>query len=347
MRIVVEASVYADPKWFPILDVILLLVEDQRHVLAAESADAILASPWVQQRSHDVRDLVRMSCTNRSYDDLCDRTSVTITEDCRRGGVVNFGAFNTRVHPLDAIVFLSTPFQVIVENEWFDGSFLLWMAKALGFERLIQAYRRGRFIFRHAGGKDSIPRSAAVFSKGVWPRRNGDYERAFRLWLCVLLDNDARYPGETPNATIIEQTMDLVAFVHQLRRRSIESYIPPERLRRIDGSPAFHRKVDALFRLTEEQRLHYHMKKGFKFDRTSVPYKMDYLTSTSVHEYEKRLFQTIAEADWNVLMEGFGRNLSGVYVEEQHRPNLNDPSLTDTHDRTELSNLIKAIYERI
>lgn len=288
-----------------------------------------------------------MSCTNRSYDDMCDQTSVTITGDCRRGGVVNFEAFDTRVHPLDAIAFLSTPFQVIVENEWFDGSFLLWMAKALGFGRLIEAYRQGRFVFRHAGGKDSIPRSAAVFSKGVWPRRNGGYERAFRLWLCVLLDNDAKYPGDTPNANIIEQTKDHVTFVHQLRRRSIESYIPAQRLRKLDNTPAFHRKIDALLNLTDEQRLHYHMKKGFKFDRKTTPHKKNYLASDSVRIEEKRLFQSIDDEDWEHLMDGLGRSLSDIYVDEPHRPNPNDSTMTNQQDRNELSTLIKAIYERI
>jgi hypothetical protein len=167
VKIIFESSVLSERRWYPIVDVIMLLVEDSRHALAPETSDGILTSEWLKERSIDTRELIRLSITGRSYDDMVDKTSVTLDTHCRRGGRVDFSSFNTHVHPLDAILFLSTPFQVIVENEWFDGGFLLWMAKALGFDRLVTAYRQGRFVFRHAGGKDMLTRSAAVLSGGV------------------------------------------------------------------------------------------------------------------------------------------------------------------------------------
>jgi hypothetical protein len=346
VKIIFESSVLLERRWYPIVDVIMLLVEDSRHALAPETSDSILASEWLKERSIDTRELVRLSITGRSYDDLVDKTSVTLDAHCRRGGRVDFSAFDTRVHPLDAILFLSTPFQVIVENEWYDGGFLLWMAKAVGFDRLVTAYRQGRFVFRHAGGKDVLSRSAAVLSGGVWPRRDAAYERALRLWACVLIDNDARYPGDDPNQAIIAEVTPYVTFVHQLRRRSIESYLPAEKLRRFNPAPEFARKVNALFRLDENQHTHYDMKRGFR-DDDGPPSKATYIASPAVTPQEKALYQSVSETDWSELTSGFGRGISRIYVDEQHRPNSNDSHLVDAADKHEMLRLVKAIYERI
>lgn len=62
---------------------------------------------------------------------------------------------------------------------------------------------------------------------------------------------------------------------------------------------------------------------------------------------EKALFESISDADWSLLMAGLGRQLSQIYVDEAYRPNANDVSLTDADDRSELENLLRAIYERI
>ncbi|ANH03174.1 hypothetical protein [Shinella sp. HZN7] len=198
MKISIAPNVLENPRWFPILDVVLLIVEDERHSLATEEVPDILASQWLKERSFDTRDFVRLAATSRSVDGLADRRTITIDSNARRGGCVGANRA-TMVHPLDAILFLSTPFQVIVENEWFDGGFMLWMAKGLGFTQLLHAYHKHRFIFRHAGGKDSISRSAKAFSESVWPRPDRSTDRAFREWMCVVLDNDARDPDDDPN----------------------------------------------------------------------------------------------------------------------------------------------------
>jgi hypothetical protein len=43
--------------------------------------------------------------------------------------------------------------------------------------------------------------------------------------------------------------------------------MPTEKLRRFNPTPEFVRKVNALFRLDENQRIHYDMKRGFRHDR--------------------------------------------------------------------------------
>src|ERR1700738_1833195 len=126
MKVVVERGTLADTKWYPIFDVVLLLVEDRRHAIAPETASYLMASDWLTSRPTTDRDLIRLSTLRQSQDPLADKSSVTIEAACRRGGIADLQNADTRVHPLDAILFLSFPFQVVLENEWFDGAFLLW-----------------------------------------------------------------------------------------------------------------------------------------------------------------------------------------------------------------------------
>lgn len=345
MKIKISQPVLSEPKWFPILDVILLIIEDSRHSIAAEELYTILESQWVKDRPRDVRELIRTAATTRSYDAEVDKSTITIDSSCPRGGICEFEKDNTILHPLDAIFFISTPFQVIVENENFDGAFILWMARAAGYTKLLTAYRSGRFVFRHAGGKDSIYRSANIFSKGVWARNDNRHEKAFRLWLCAILDNDATHPNHKPNKDIISRTQRITAFVHELRKRSIESYIPAPIIKKLDNSKSSQEKVDALFRMTEQQRNHYHMKRGFRFRTDIIPTKANYMAHAK-HE-EKSLYNSVNEQDWEKLMDGFGSGLSKIYTEEGSRPNPNDVLFSDSADREEILKLVKAIYQRI
>lgn len=346
MKIAIEKEVLEASRWYPILDVLLLIIEDGRHSLSVENIPDILASPWIEERSVDTRDFIRLAATSRSVDALADRKTVLIDGAARRGGQAR-ADFKTAVHPLDAILFLSTPLQVIVENEWFDGGFILWMAKGLGFTQLLHAYHKNRFAFRHAGGKDSIVRSAKMFSESVWPRPDRTTDRAFRQWMCVVLDNDARDPDDDPNRQIVEAAQPHVAFVHQFQRRSIESYLSRETLLKIDNSGPFREKVEALFRMGAEQRRYFHMKRGFRFQRDTPATKTNFLASADVTAGQKVLYGGIAAGDWNLLMNGLGRGLSMVFVDSLKRPNTNQPDLVSAEARAELLNLFRSIYENM
>jgi len=343
MRIAIADNVSRNPKYFPILDVILMYIDSDRHGFDAENILELLESDWISARPSDVADLVKFTALTRSNDNLADASLVVIDETCPIGGVVDFEYSKTTLHPLDAIQFLSTPFQVILENEFFDGAFLLWSARATGLSKFIDAYRAGKVAFRHAGGKDSLERSARTFSRGVWSRRDGSYSRALRLWVAVVLDNDAKYSNHYPNKQIVDATRPHVTFVHQLSKRSIESYIPISFIEKILKP----KQVYALKRLTLEQRRYFHMKKGFKFEKNDSPSLAEYKRSPKVSEAEKKLFGTILQPDWQELRSGFGGGLSAIYVEERHRPDQRSGQIFPIDDHLELSDLIKKIYSRI
>lgn len=347
MRIKISDTVLNNPLWHPILDIIITLIEDQRHTFDPEHIPDIIESNWIKSRPRNFADLIRTAATHRSYNQNADKSLIIITIDCRKGGACDIAKFETTVHPSDALQFLFTPFQVIVENEWFDGAFLLWMAKAAGFQKLIEAYRKGRFVFRHAGGKDSLPRCAEVFSNGVWPRKDNNYHRAMRLWLCAILDSDAKHPSDIPNKNIILETTQHVSFVHQLRKRSIENYIPIHFLKKYNTSTKHQRKTAAFERLPNEQKEHYHMKVGFQYRAGILATKQAYMSSTLVSQEEKGFFSSIHATDWQELAEGFGGNLSDTFVFEKFRPNLDDINFTNQADRDEIISLSTCIYERL
>jgi hypothetical protein len=194
MRIAIVANTLAVERWFPIFDLLLLHLEDRRHAFAADDIDQLLGSAWLQRKGRQDRELITHVATARSHDRLADKNVVRIDASAPAGGRVD-DDFTTTLHPQDCLTFLAQPFSVIVENEWFDGAFILWMARALKRDNLINAYRANRFVFRHAGGKGSLERSASVLSRGVWPAPNGRHSRAMRLWACAVLDNDASTLG--------------------------------------------------------------------------------------------------------------------------------------------------------
>lgn len=346
MKIEIRKEVANNKKWHPILDIISVLVFDKIHSFDSSKGFQLLQSDWARSNRRNY-DLVRLSTTVRSTDALTDATLVIVDENSRRGGLATLAQNTTIIHPLDAIQFLFTPFQVILENEEFDGAFLLWMAKALGFSKFNDAYRDRRFVFRHAGGKGSIKRSAIIFSHGVWSRKDQKHSRAFALWMCVVLDNDSKYPTNRPNNQIIDDVRPHVAFVYELKKRAIESYIPCEKLLKLDSSKSFYRKVKALSGLTSIQKNHYHMKKGFSFSKDIEPNKKNFFSSELVTQEEKELYNSIDDLSWLELMNGFGTSLSKIYSEEKYRPEPNDSQMTDFLGNEEILNLLKKIYSRI
>jgi hypothetical protein len=349
MKIAIESATMADVRYFPILDVLLVLVETRKHGISVDNLAQVFVSPWFANKAKSDRELLQRAALVRSHDALLDKSAVFIDAGVRIGGVVHLERSETRLHPLDAISFLAMPFSVIVENEDYDGSFLFWMARAVEFDKFIEAYRDGRFNFRHAGGKSGLVRSAKILSRGVWPRQDDRYARAMQLWCCAVLDNDARFPGEEPNKGIVDELKPYVSFVHQMTLRTIESYLPYSAMLQFNASAAFKSKVDALFRLHPVAKRHYHMKRGFRFKDGTIPTKAEFMAAASevVVEDEKAVYGTISSGDWTLLSDGFGRGLARIFVEEAHRPTQADRLALGEKRAAEMRALIVNIYSRL
>lgn len=345
MHIRISLEVANDSAWFPLLDVIYKITIG-RHSFSANHIPELFKSDWIKSRPRMVAEEIRLYSQSASNDDHRDKFGIIIDCNAKRGGKILDNA--TTIHPLDAIQFLVMPHQIILENEEFDGAFLLWMARALNYKRFCDAYREGRFVFRHAGGKSSIIRSARVFNDGVWGRADGKHSKRANHWISIVLDNDSRFPGDNPNEHIFQEACKIAGFVHQLDQRSIESYIPKEKLIKFDSSGIFRKKVESFFSLTLDQRKCFHMKRGFRATKNgpALSYKQ-FMSNTNIPQKEKDLFRSVDMKIWDDIKDGLGKNLSEIFVQEEHRPSWGDSDLSIEIHRTEILIVLQTIYSRI
>ncbi|UWQ35781.1 hypothetical protein K3552_09495 [Leisingera aquaemixtae] len=347
MRIKIEQQALNKESLFPVFDVVLRFIESGRHSFDVDSISDIEGSGWGDYVGDATIDLIKRSSLSTSYVSTEQNPLVVIDEAAPSGGVVDFDRRLTRVEPLDAIHFLTLPFAVIVENEIYDGSFLLWMAKAINNQSFVSAYRKQRFQFRHAGGKGGLSGSSKVFSDGVWPRSDGAYSRALRLWNGVMLDSDAAFPGHNPNDGIVNACQETAAWVHELQARSIENYLPKEALLNFLPKGDDRTRVYKYFELSEQQRRHYDLKRGFKKrNKTDIPkatFQADGETPAEVRE----LYRDVQEEAWGFLVSGFGSSLSQIFVDEQHRPNTGAVELPTTSAREEVEEILKKVLRSV
>jgi len=235
---------------------------------------------------------------------------------------------------------------LIVEDEVTDGGFLLWMARLLGRDEIIRAYVSGRLAFRHAGGKGQIVKSASALSVGIWPRP-GRTILAMHLRSAVLLDSDAKFPGHTPNATIVAQAGPWVAFTHLLAARTIENYVPQKYFRRRMDRDGVAELSDNFFRLTEDQRAYFPIKKGFA-NSEQPPRPQTYVEFSNDPARplgERNHFHGVSAGVWAEIAKGFGERLSSVFTNNEYRCEPGDYSGLAIAHRIELSNLISKLLQ--
>ncbi|MEN2980941.1 hypothetical protein P7L78_09825 [Tistrella bauzanensis] len=320
MKIRITEETLRDPDLYVIFNVILLFVEERRHVIDPDYLGVILSSNWVKNLNNRVREFLTLSARSTSFSRTISSTTVIIDKNAAVGGVVDFSRRTTSIRPVEALIFLAQPFSVIVENEWFDGSFILWMAKVRNNQRFISAYRDRLFQFRHAGGKSELERSAKVLSTGVWPRSDNDYTHARRLWCGILLDSDSSYEGDDPNATIRLKCEPHTAWVRQLSARSIENFLPKVSMLNYYSDHVDKAKVHAYFNMSVSQMRHFNLKKGFALVSTANPSLEEFQKSPHVHKERKILYKNVSVQDWELLCKGFGSALSTIYTKLEHRP---------------------------
>lgn len=342
MRVEVSSATADDDRWFPVLDLILLLVEQRRHAIDALATTTLLRSRWAKARGTRVREVLLGQAKAAANDADANRSVLRIDESCALRGEWD-GANATTLRPLQALQMLLVPFQLVVENEENDGAFLLWMARAVGYTKLVDAYHAGRLQFRHAGGKGLISASLRVFLQGVWGSPDGKRSRDLGMWLGVMLDNDATHPADDPNRQLLDDLVGRVLFTHQLARRSIESYVPSSHLKRYLGSSSGNMRVDALFRLAPEQRCHFNVKKGFSFRDNPAPSKAEFSAAATVAAEVKTLYGSVAEPDWSRLCAGFGSKVSTIFTAQTFRCSPSE-GLGDQVAEAEILQLAKRIY---
>lgn len=350
MIIQVTAEVLDNLRWHPLLDVVVSVLQlpENRHAFDTSQYQRVAKSAWLSGANGiraSTAELIRSSVRAASREVLSDAVTLLIDDSAPHSGeTVSERAI--RIHPFGALALLMQPLHLIVEDENSDGAFVLWMAKLLGRDSIIRCYRSGRLMFRHAGGKGQFERSASALTFGVWPRGNQPI-LSRRLRAIALLDSDAHFPGHEPNAKHIEGVKPHVAFVHVLKARYIESYVPIEYARRRLERDGEGNSADAYFRMTDSQRCHFPLRDGFR-DKASPPQPLNhaaFLADATRDKAERDLFRTVNPADWTQFAGGFGRRLAAVFREDKYRCEPNKPEHLTRAQRAELNSFLTKVIQ--
>lgn len=350
MNIQVTTKVLDDPRWHPLLDVVVSILQqpENRHAFDTSQYARVEKSTWLSGASGiraSTAEFIRSSVRAASRDLLSDAVTLIIDDFAPQSGET-IAKRAIRIHPFGALTILMQPLHLIVEDEISDGAFVLWMARLLGRDSIIRSYRNGRLLFRHAGGKGQLAKSASALTFGVWPRTNQPI-LSRQLRAIALLDSDARFPGHEPNAQFVREVEPHVAFVHMLKARYIESYVPRDYARRRLDRDGGASSVDAYFRMTDSQRCHFPIREGFP-DGAAPPHPQDHATflgDTNREQAERDHFRSVNPADWTQFAGGFGRRLAAVFREPAYRCNPNEPGHLTENQRTELNAFLTRVIQ--
>src|ERR1035437_5216130 len=94
--------------------------------------------------------------------------------------------------------------------------------------------------------------------------------------------------------------------------------------------------------MTESQRCHFPIKKGFR-DSSTPPQPKPYavfLADTDIDLAEREHYRSVAPVDWMLIAGGFGERFADIFKEPGYRCERNEPHLLTQGQRTELNSFL-------
>jgi len=294
----------------------LVLIELHEHLWEIDDEDSVRTSDWFEWLSTadpHIGELIQQSIRMSAY--CSPGLSVIIAAE---------SAGRECLCPADAVVALTHPVYVAVENSTTDGGFLRAVAVALSHssgKSIAKALDSGRVAFLHLGGYGEVEK--------VTSQKRQAIPGPVRIF--VLADSDALYAGhETATTRKVRQTCEELEVPYAiLRKRKIENYLPNRILANITGRRSV---FDAYKLLCEEQRSHYEMKNGFKSDdngQASVPPEQD------------TLYSDVLPANRRLLIRGFGSSIANRFANDTL--NCDDIAKTCVAYPDELNTILRQI----
>jgi hypothetical protein len=257
MRVRMEDGLLKDSSNWDQLDAILALFLEERHIWQIDDPEVVETSDWHQSDKEGRAGRRILETLKKCY-------TVTIYPDQTRHmhaccvAITAVPKSPNEIAFKDALKWLSTPLQVIVENGTNDGNFLRAMMVAFGREPLRKALNLGFWQIGHAGGiGEIIKRLDALLHQSPYP------PRAY-----VMTDSDGKAPGQlAADATRVQDFCKATGIsFHVLRKRTIENYIPKPVLNNLATSTEKADRLAALELLTPSQWDHIHLKEGYLKD---------------------------------------------------------------------------------
>lgn len=300
MLVQLRPEVFAPAHHLELL-VLLWLGSVGRHRVVPQPLDQAAHAAWVERLDDDTRGvweiMVEESLDRERLHPAHWQIELTATGDPawqRPVPLLPIGA---------ALDVLLQPYRVVLENNVNDRAFLLALGGRDGAGALREAERRAWLVFEMGGGSTVVPRIREI-------RR----AEALRRMASVLVDSDAmRPPGpgerredvEGDQARLVRRVAGeplVGVHLHVLRRRAIENYLPVATLRR--EAAADERVLNALARLSDEQRCHFNMKEGFDRD------------AKDPHHAARvgGLYDSLPARDRERLRRGFGTDVARLFA---------------------------------
>lgn len=268
---------------------------------------------WLTQQSQDVREQCELAVDASAHDEAYSPAAASIV--VVEGDHSDWSCDPPRLSLPDARILLKRPFEIHVEDDISDRSFLCKMMTPEE-HRLIEGLENAdRLRFVHGGGsrlKTRIERKAE--------------KPDARLQTWVMLDSDALRPGApSTHSDDVCATCEAASIpVHRLSRRFIESYLPLDALerwatarpsKRQDNLPIFR----AFARLSSAQRHHFNMKRGFRADEPRSEETGD-------------LYEGVDARDRERLLRGFGEKIGDLF-EDRYPGQSDGPATTYVSER--------------
>lgn len=279
-----------------------------RHIIDFESDDG--REKCLAWYSQDLRDVYRDAIVNQLRKDG-DRAADAVEIHIKSTSRSHWGDPIATVSLDDAYRVLGEPLGILVENYENDWNFLLGMM-GKSHKITLDGALRERWISRiHGGGSD--------LKKQLRKRKDVPVER-WRTF--ALFDSDRRHPDELDRTWQKKDQENCEGFDTEqvarehfpkkywmLKRRFIESYMPKSELPKAHDSRTHPDAVEAFFRMTNNQRWYYNMKRGFDDDEKSQQNK----------HRSRDLYQRVSVEDREALERGFGRSVADHYVHAKDR----------------------------
>jgi len=196
--------------------------------------------------------------------------------------------------PKDAEACLREPGRLLVENDESDAAFVEAMVEAHGATDLWYAFQNDWLVFDHAGGGGNIPRRLRdLASRHPGPPR-----------FMALTESDRQTPS-SPNSRAAEEVLtcaqELQCQAVVLRKRETENYLPDEALHLLNAHRPHRPRLRAFQKLSEAQRDHFDMKRGFRVEAETDEVRLT--------DDEETVFSGLSPSDRRALSGGFGKEV--------------------------------------
>jgi hypothetical protein len=290
-------ELFDPPVEHTLLIVLLRYPLDERHRVELDTTHPAV-SAWLATQAQGLRDEIELALELSVQAEAREPSHTAV--EIVRAAPSDYLASPLQVSLGDAQRFLDGPFVVLLEDERSDRAFLDRMMTSEERKFLAARIHAGFVRVDHGGGISSMTRRIA--EEATAP------ENRHKRW--VLFDSDAMLPGAPSAASEALRRACRDITHHQLRRRYVESYLPHKALHGWATRPPRRdlrermQRFQAFVAMTDDQRHHYNMKRGFAGDVGR--------TDASAGD----LYANVSPQDRQALAPGFGNDIAALFTDD-------------------------------